>query len=286
MQLLRRCKEFVKPVKTAAWLLCACLLPACAERHDARGLVLKVDRDTATVTVSHEPIPGFMDAMVMPFAASRPGELKDVQPGDRIQFRLNVGRGSTTIDRVRLLSAAPANASGPTADAPAAIAIGEPVPNFTLINQRGVEVSLESLRGKVVVVSFIYTRCPLPDYCPRVMTNLSSLRDRFRDRLDTDLVLLTVTFDPQYDTPEKLREYAARYGADVPGWHLLTGARPETTRVSALLGVEFYPEEGMITHTLQTAVIARDGRLAARAEGKEFSTRQLADLVELQLSSR
>ena len=283
--MLRR-KEFVKPVKTAAWLLCACLLPACAERHDARGLVLKVDRATATVTVSHEPIPGYMDAMVMPFAASHPGDLKDVQPGDRIQFRLNVGRGSTIIDRVRLLSAAPANASGPTADAPAAVAIGEPVPNFTLTNQRGVDVSLESLRGKVVVVSFIYTRCPLPDYCPRVMTNLSSLRDRFRDRLDKDLVLLTVTFDPQYDTPEKLHEYAARYGADVPGWHLLTGARPETTRVSALLGVEFYPEEGMITHTLQTAVITRDGRLAARAEGKEFSTRQLADLVDLQLSSR
>lgn len=273
-------------MKTAAWLLCACLLPACAERHDARGLVLKVDRATATVTVSHEPIPGYMDAMVMPFAASHPGDLKDVQPGDRIQFRLNVGRGSTIIDRVRLLSAAPANASGPTADAPAAVAIGEPVPNFTLTNQRGVDVSLESLRGKVVVVSFIYTRCPLPDYCPRVMTNLSSLRDRFRDRLDKDLVLLTVTFDPQYDTPEKLHEYAARYGADVPGWHLLTGARPETTRVSALLGVEFYPEEGMITHTLQTAVITRDGRLAARAEGKEFSTRQLADLVDLQLSSR
>lgn len=286
MQLLRRCKEFVKPVKTALCLLGVCLLAACTERHDARGLVLKVERGTATVTVSHEPIPGFMDAMVMPFAASRPGELKDVQPGDRIQFRLNVGRGSTTIDRIRLLSAAPANAGGPTAGAPAAIATGEPVPNFTLTTQRGLELSLESLRGKVVVMSFIYTRCPLPDYCPRVMTTLSSLRDRFRDRLDKDLVLLTVTFDPQYDTPEKLQEYAARYGADVPGWHFLTGARSETTRVSALLGVEFYPEEGMITHTLQTAVIARDGRLAARAEGKEFSTRQLADLVDLQLSLR
>ena len=99
-------------------------------------------------------------------------------------------------------------------------------------------------------------------------------------------MLLTVTFDPQFDTPEKLREYAARYGANVPGWHLLTGSRDDTTRVCTLLGVDFYPEEGMLTHTLQTAVSAPAGRLAARAEGKEFSTRQLADLVELQLAAR
>ncbi len=259
------------------------LAGACAERHEMRGLVLRVDGVTRTVTVSHEPIPGYMDAMVMPLTASRASELADVRPGDRIQFRMSVGRGETTIDRVKILSAAPANAAAVTSDGPRAIAIGELVPEISLVNQSGAPVTFSSLRGRVVVVSFIYTRCPLPDYCPRVMTNLASLRDRFAGQLGTDLVLLAVTFDPQHDTPEKLKEYAARYGAELPGWHLLTGARDDTTRAASLIGVEFYPEEGMITHTLQTAVITRDGRLAARAEGREFSTRQLGDLVQLAL---
>ena len=261
------------------------LAAACGERHEVRGLVLRVDEATRSVTVSHEPIAGFMDAMVMPFTAARAAELADVRPGDRIQFRMHVGRNETTIDRVKILSAAPVNAAAATADGPKAVAVGEPVPEISLVNQDGAPVTFSSLRGRVVVVSFIYTRCPLPDYCPRVMTNLSSLRDRFGARLGTDLVLAAVTFDPQHDTPEKLKEYAARYGAQAPGWQLLTGPRDETTRAASLLGVEFYPEEGMITHTLQTAVIARDGRLAARAEGREFSTRQLADLVELQLNA-
>ena len=250
----------------------------CADRRDVRGLVLKVDPGVGLVTVSHDPVAGYMDAMVMPFAASRPQELKDVRPGDRIQFRLNVHRNGTLIDRIKILSAAPASEGMPDA-APTAVAIGQLIPDFTLTDQDGVPVSLQSLRGKVVAVSFIYTRCPLPDYCPRVMTNLGALRDRFGDRLGKDVALLTITFDPQYDTPEKMKEYARRYGADIPGWRLLTGSREEIARVCLLFGVEYWPEEGMITHTLRTAVIDREGRLAATVEGKEHSTRQLADLL-------
>jgi protein SCO1 len=271
-------------MKRAAIIASSCaLVMACAERHEVTGLVLKIDQASRTLTVSHEPIPGYMDAMVMPFTAVRASEIAGVQPGDRIKFRMNVGRRETTVDRVKILSAAPANSETSATRSERLVAIGEPVPDIALVNQNRVPVTLHELRGRVVVVSFIYTRCPLPDYCPRVMTNLTSLRDRFRAQLDTSLVLLTVTFDPQHDTPEKLKAYADRYGADVPGWHFLTGTRDETTRAATLLGVEFYPEEGVITHTLQTAVITRDGRLAARAEGREFSTRQLGDLVELHL---
>lgn len=279
-QLLRGCKDFVKGI---AFLVC---LSACAQHHDASGLVLGVNEEAATVTVSHEPVAGYMDAMVMPFTAANRAELRDVHPGDRIAFRMTVRRERTTIDRVRILSAAPTTPHPVDPSTPPPLAVGAAVPDITLIDQNGDSVSLAALHGKVVVVSFIYTRCPLPDYCPRVMTNLASLRDRFRERLDRDLVLLTVTFDPQHDTPETLKAYGDRYGANIPGWHLLTGTREATTRFCSLLGVEFYPEEGMLTHTLQTAVITRDGHLAARAEGRAFSARQLADLVESQLSAR
>ncbi len=261
-------------------VLLSVLVVGCADRHDVRGLVLTVESGAGLVTVSHDPIPGYMDAMVMPFAASRPQELHDVRPGDRVQFRLSVRRNGTLIDRIRILSAAPASAGAPPGpDSRPAVAIGQPIPDFTLTDQDGAAVSLQSLRGKVLALSFIYTRCPLPDYCPRVMTNLGALRDRFEDRLGKDVALLTITFDPQHDTPDKMKAYARRYGADIPGWRLLTGNRDAIARVCSLFGVEYWPEEGMITHTLGTAVIDREGRLAATVEGKEHSTRQLGDLV-------
>lgn len=267
-------------LRSALLVLAAIVTVACGGRHyEVRGLVLKVDSDARTVTVSHEPIAGFMDAMVMPFTASNGEELGDVGPGDRIAFRLRVRDDGTSIDRIRILSSRPAASESPGLTT----APGTHVPDFILTDHRGSLVSLSSLRGKVVAVSFIYTRCPLPDYCPRVMTNFTTLRDRFAQRLGRDLVLLTVTFDPTHDTPETLREYAERYGADVPGWHLLTGPREQIGRVCASLGVEFYPEEGMIAHALQTAVIDREGRLAALAEGREYSAKQLGDLVEQQL---
>ena len=252
----------------------------CAARHEARGLVLKVDREASTVTVSHEAIPGYMDAMVMPFTARDPKDVADVRPGDRIAFRLNVRKERTTIDRVQLLSAAPADLG--LLNTPAVstlVKIGSPMPDFTLTNQDGQPVSLSSLRGKVVAITFIYTRCPLPDYCPRMITNLQAVERRFPERVDKDLALVAVTFDPKFDTPERLKEYAQFFKSDKPGWQFLTGPVEEITRVTQMLGVEFWPEEGLITHTLQTAVIDKAGKLAAQAEGKDYSGRQLSDLV-------
>lgn len=258
---------------------------ACSAHHNATGLVLKVDPAAASVTVSHEPIAGYMDAMVMPFTAVHAAELNDVRPGDRISFRIRVSKEQTRIDRVRLLSAAPADAgliASPAA--PALVAVGEAVPDFTLTNQHRQRVALSSLRGTVIALTFIYSRCPLPDYCPRVMSHLASVRDRFRDRLGSDLTLLTITFDPKYDTPEELHAYAEAYKANVAGWHFLTGGAAEVERACSLFGVEYWPDEGLITHTLQTAVIDRDGRLAATIEGKDFTARQLGDLVQAVLA--
>jgi protein SCO1/2 len=258
---------------------------ACATRREARGLVLKVDPATSTLTISHEAIPGYMDAMVMPFTARDAKEVADVRPGDRIAFRLRVGKDRTRIDRVQLLSAAPADLG--LLETPAVstlVKIGQPMPDFTLTNQDGQAVSLSSLRGKVVAVTFIYTRCPLPDYCPRMITNLQAVERRFPEHVNRDLALVAVTFDPKFDTPERLKEYAQFFKSDKPGWQFLTGPAEDITRVTQMFGVEFWPEEGLITHTLQTAVIDKDGKLAAQAEGKDYSGKQLADLVGLALA--
>jgi protein SCO1/2 len=267
------------PVR-GALLLVAALAAGCASSYQGRGLVLRVDAPAARVTVSHDAMPGFMDAMVMPFEVRDRARLLELRPGDRIGFRLRVKGDASWIDRLRLLSASGADAGVlQTPAAPALVALGAPVPEFELVDQRAATVSLASLRGRVVVVTFIYSRCPLPDYCPRMVQNLARLRDRFRDRLGRDLALLTVSFDPKYDTPEVLRAYAEHYGADVPGWHFLTGSAEAIERVCKAFGIEYWPDQGLITHTLQTAVLDREGRLAAAVEGKDYTPRQLADLV-------
>jgi protein SCO1/2 len=266
--------------------ICTAAASGCAARHHARGLVLKVDPAAASVTVSHEEIPGYMDAMVMPFTVRDPKQVAEVRPGDRIAFRLNVRDEQSWIDRLQLLSAAPANEGlTQTPAVSTLVPLGAELPDFTLLNQNGEPVSLASLRGKVVAVTFIYTRCPLPDYCPRMITNLQAVERRFPERVGRDLALAAITFDPQYDTPSRMKEYAQFFKADKPGWQFLTGSVDDVTRVCSLFGVEFWPDEGLITHTLQTAVIDREGKLAATVEGKDYSGKQLADLVAATLGS-
>ena len=216
----------------------------------------------------------------MPFTVGDAAQIADVRPGDRIAFRLNVGDERSWIDRLQLLSAAPADAGILLSPArPVLVGIGETMPDFTLTDRDGRPVALSSLRGRVVAVTFIYTRCPLPDYCPRMIANLQAVERRFPGRVGDDVALVAITFDPQYDTPARMKEYAGLFDADRPGWHFLTGARPDIERVCGMFGVEFWPEEGLITHTLQTAVIDREGKLAAAVEGKDYSGRQLSDLI-------
>jgi protein SCO1/2 len=261
-------------------LVAALSVSACATVYDTRGLVLRVDPEASTVTVSHEQIPGYMDAMVMPFVVRDRAALKGMRPGDVVEFRVHPKAGGTEIDRLRHLSSTGADSGlTMTPAVTSLVKVGEAVPDFTLTDQHGASVSLSSLRGQVVAVTFIYSRCPLPDYCPKMVTNLAAVRDRYRDRLGKDLALLTVTFDPKYDTPEVLRRFALRYGGNVPGWSFLTGSPDAVAAVCASFGIEYWPDQGLITHTLQTAVIDREGRLRASVEGRGFSGRQIADLV-------
>jgi protein SCO1/2 len=280
----RRLKAW--PTNTAALVLAASAA-SCAAHHTTTGVV--VATTPATVTISHDPFPGYMDAMTMPFERTGTAQRVALTPGDRVRFRLAVGKRRSVVDRIDVVSAAPVDAGlERTPAAPALVHVGGVVPDFTLVDQSAAPVSLASLRGKVVAVTFIYTRCPLPDYCPRMIENFRAVRTRFAPAMDRDLVLLTVSFDPQYDTPERLAAYAAANRAVAPGWHFLTGDAAQIQRVCEAFGIQYYAEEGLITHSLQTAVIGRDGRLAATVEGKAYTPRQLGDVIEsaLGLSGR
>jgi protein SCO1 len=255
----------------------------CAHHYTTTGLVLKTD-PPSTVTISHDAFPGYMDAMVMPFDIKGAARREKLIAGDRVKFRLAVKGDRSWVDEIEVVSAAPVDAGlQQTPAAPRLVPVGSPLPDFELTDQESRRIALSSLKGKVVAVTFIYTRCPLPDYCPRMVQNFRAVRDRFAAHMGRDLVLLTISFDPKFDTPATLARYAASERAGGPGWYFLTGDPANIERVCNAFGIQYWAEEGMITHSLQTAVIDREGRLAATVEGKDFTPKQLGDLVEAAL---
>ncbi len=261
-----------------------------------RGLVLEVDPSRRSFVVSHESVPGVMTAMTMRFEVREPKELAGVEAGMMVEFTLVASEQSSYGEGVRIRHYESAEQDPLTARRlqiltdlasarPAAVvAVGEPVPDFTLIDERHRTVSLSSLRGKVVALNFLYTSCALPQFCFRVASHFRVLQKRFSDRLPGDLALLSVTFDPERDTPEVLAAYAAQsLRADTTTWRFLTGPAAEVHRVCDLFGMQYFQDEGLMNHSLHTAVIDRRGVLVANIEGNRYTAAQLGDLVDVAL---
>jgi protein SCO1/2 len=261
------------------------------KRYTVRGMVLRVDPATRTFVVSHEPIDGLMSAMIMPFDVRDARDLTPLAPGAIVEFALVVGpqAGYATDIRVRKYQTAeqdPLTARRLALLKKAAgrsvppLATGQPVPDFTLTDQAGQPVRFSTISaGKVVALNFVYTRCALPQFCLRASNVFEVLQRRFARQYGRDLVLLTVTFDPERDTPEVLATYAARFNADPKMWRFLTGKTTDVRRVCTFFGVESYLDEGLVNHSLHTAVIDRRGRLVANIEGNQFTPEQLGDLI-------
>jgi protein SCO1/2 len=282
--------------KTSLVLLVSVPLWA-AEKHDAKGLVLRVDPEHKTLVVSCEEIPGYMDAMVMPFNVHDVRMLQGLQPGTKIDFDLLVDKNASFVENIRIhrfesLELDPTqaqrlklmeNAIAPGLR-PTALVLGQSVPDFVLTDQSLNRVSLSQFAGKVVAVTFIYTRCPLPDYCFRLSNNFALLQKRFRSHMGSDLVLLSIVIDPAHDQPDALVNYARIWKADLKAWHFLTGSLPEIEQLSREFDMNFYPDEALFVHSFHTVVIDREGKLGANLEGNDFSAKQLGDLVETMLS--
>jgi protein SCO1/2 len=277
-----------------ATLMCAAFAVAVYaqdKRYSVRGMVLRVDAASRTFVVSHDAIDGLMSAMIMPFEVREARELAPLAPGAIVEFTLVVGaqagyaadirvrkyqtaeQDPLTARRLALLKKAAGRAVPP-------LAAGQAVPDFTLTDQAGQPVRFSSVAaGKVVALNFVYTRCALPQFCLRASNAFTVLQRRFARQYGRDLLLLTVTFDPERDTPEVLATYAARFNADPKMWRFLTGRTADVRRVCAFFGVESYLDEGLMNHSLHTAVIDRRGRLVANVEGNQFTPEQLGDLI-------
>jgi len=254
-------------------------------------MVLKVDASHKSVVVSHDAVEGVMPAMAMPFEVRTPSELNGLVPGAIVTFTLVIGSSSSHIERLQVvrydsveqdpIAARRLRLLQEITRAPATRpTVGQMAPDFSLTDQTRAAVVLSQLRGKVVALNFVYTSCVLPQFCYRLASQFAAVQKRFKARMGRDLVLLTATFDPVRDTPERLAEYSRQWSADPASWHFLTGSVEDVERACRLFGVDAFPDEGLITHSTRTVVIDRRGKLAASIEGNQFTATQLGDLID------
>jgi protein SCO1/2 len=245
-------------------------------------MVLSVDPPGRSMLVSHKAIEGYMPAMAMPFRAAAGEPFDKLRPGARVTFELQVKRDAALARRIQVIEAN--QIDDVRLDAPKEkLAIGAAVPQFTLTAEDGTPVRLSDYAGRVVAINFLYTRCPLPEVCPRLAAAFSAMQRRFRERIPERMVLLSITLDPGYDTPAVLARYARSVRADPQGWRFLTGSKEEIETVARQFGLIHWPEEGVIVHTSVTAIVAADGKLKALVEGSSYRLEQLSDLLAYHL---
>jgi protein SCO1 len=264
-----------------------------AKQHPAQGILLEVHPAEHRIVVSCDPIPGYMEAMTMPFTVRGPEDLKTFAPGATIRFNMIEAQDQAYAEHLQVVhvtnfESEPIEAGRltllhKTLDPEAAtkiVAVGKLVPDFALIDQTQQTTHLAQFKGKVVALTFTYSRCPNPSYCFRLSNNLSLLERRFHAQAGKDLILITIVIDPDQDRGKALERYAGTWKADPATWHFLTGTIQDVQNVAALFGMNFWNGEGFLTHSFHTVVIDRDGKLAANLEGNQFSAGQLGDMVE------
>jgi protein SCO1 len=252
-------------------------------RFDFKGKVMGVDLRGRTVTVSHQTIPGYMEGMTMPFRLKDDRLLDSLAPGDKIQATLVVDREHSWLEDLVVIRESP----DPRATTPALAEPnpGDEVPDFKLVNQDGKSIHLRQYRGRALVVTFIYTRCPLPDYCPLMNSYFSDIDKALRQdsALYAATHMISISVDPEYDTPRVLKRFGSTYGDDVfDRWEFASGSPDDVKRIAGYFGLEYWSDNGQIVHSLRTAVIDSGGRLVRVYRGNDWKPADvLADLKRL-----
>ena len=279
-------------------LVCLMALPACRprrsaneKRYDFKGKVVAVDKNDHTATIEHDDIKGYMPAMTMPFKIKNDADLQMMKPGDQITGTLVVDDLSSWIEVTAITEGgAPLT---PTTVVPGEPKPGDEVPDFGLVNQDGGRIHLAQYRGKAVAMTFVYTRCPQPDQCTLMSNNFAMIDQELQK--DPELYgkthLLTISFDPDYDTPKVMRSYGAahtgRYSDEAfAHWEFATGTADEVKGVAQFFGLRYYldTESGneQVMHSLRTAVIDPNGKVYKLYRGNEWKPAEIiSDLKTL-----
>jgi protein SCO1 len=235
--------------------------------YQVKGIVVSSDAAKGVVTIDAEAIPGFMGAMTMPYKLAQPGVATELHTGDHVTARLRVSTDSSVLDQIDVTAQArPDYKPEKSYNVPAQ---GQTVPDFKLINQSGKTISLDQFRGKALLVTFIYTRCPLPEYCLRMSRNFAEIQQRLAadPALYGKTHLLSISFDPEHDTPKVLRSYGNTYlggsgGQAFSHWDFAAPAAADLDAVDQFFDVAVTPgSSNTLTHSLSTVVIAPSGKV-------------------------
>jgi protein SCO1 len=249
------------------------------------GQIVKVDTERGTLLVDHDPIPDYMPQMVMEFQVT-PAELANAVEGQRIRARLiEEANGKFSLShiwaeddlaRTQIGTAAAALRQDTTIRGNSAYrSVGENLPDFALYDQTGEVVNISRFRGKNVLINFIYTRCPIATMCPAAVTLMETVQQRVAEQNGSDrLELISITFDPEYDTPGVLRSFAEARGIDTSNYSFMTGPESAIKDLLRQFGVIAEVEGPLIQHTLATLLIDEGGRIIDRADGSQWDVDQ------------
>jgi protein SCO1/2 len=262
---------------------CSCNRAPESRTYQLTGQILVVKPETNEVLVKHDDIPGFMPAMTMPYVVTDPALLEDRSAGDLITATLVVGLERAHLSTITKTGSAPlpddARTTIPAAAGVRILQAGDSVPDTPMIDQDGNHVSLKSFAGTALAVSFIYTRCPLPQFCPLIDRRFAEVQKLATEdpSLTGSVKLLSISFDPAFDRTEVLRAHAKKAGADPRVWRFATADEAVVDRLAAELGINVVREkDGTITHNLRTAVIDPAGRVVSILDNNAWTAEDLA----------
>lgn len=230
-----------------------------------------------SVRIAHDEIPGYMAAMTMSFTLAD-GERTTLTPGDRVRFTLRTDKPGNLAEDVTVTG----HGAVPAGEAPAPpvsrLKRGDTLPAFALVDERGRALTVADLRGHPTVVTFIFTRCPVPEFCPLVTSRFAELQRMLaHDRsLPRDTQLLSITLDPAFDTPPILEAYARAKGADAARWRFATGKPDDVLAVARAFSVFVERNGALLDHTLATALIDDEGRVVEIWRGNGWKTAEVA----------
>lgn len=262
-----------------------------AKRFPFKGKVISVDKAKKKATIAHEEIPDYMEAMTMDFPIREAWVMDELAPGSQVTAELVVDKGDYYLEHIGIIALPnPDQPPPPPTDKAGGTLEGAQVPDLKLTNQDGNRISFNQFHGKALAVTFVYTRCPLPNYCPLMSIRFSEMAMNLQKNaeLKDKVRLLSITFDPKNDTPEVLKKYGAGYynkdvKPDFTLWQLATGSEDEIKKVADFFGLSYQADptdKTQIVHSLRTIVIDPQGKVKKVFAGNEWTNQQV--MKELQ----
>lgn len=281
--LLRR--WFLALIAIAFLLPAGCSHQPAAKRYELQGRVVAIDAANRQLTIAHQAIPGFMEAMTMPYLVSSSNDwvFRAIAPGDQIQATLVVS------DRAELQDITFTRGTDSAGDGTSQLHIpqpGEAVPDVTLTNQSGEIIHFKQFHGKPLLLTFIYTRCPFPDYCPRMSSNFAQVLEQLQKNPQAfaESQLLSISIDPEHDKPAALHSYGQRYVGRVDPsfqhWQFASGSPDEVRKAANFFGLAYNTKDGQIVHGLSTVLLGKDGKVLKVYSGNSWKPDDVAaDIV-------